>query len=218
MRMDLGLVADAGSREAETVDRPIQIGRPVTLAQGKSFPQRCLIDLDRLAARRFQVEYLVADRQRDLAATRLSGLIVAHETPVEDRDRTGQHAFDRLVGQPLSIAPPIDRHRFGPRNIAVKDRRSDAARPVALHPAIHGESETRKLLAEILDHVVALEFAMDQHVEPGLFLPSDRALGFLVQESVVALTVQYAAIILGAGFAHGAGLRKGPDGGCREER
>ena len=48
MRMDLGLVADAGSREAETVDRPIQIGRPVTLAQGKSFTQRCLIDLPRI--------------------------------------------------------------------------------------------------------------------------------------------------------------------------
>ena len=44
----------------------------------------------------------------------------------------------------------------GPIHVAVDDRRLDAARAVALHPAVGGEGVAPQLLAEILDHVVAL--------------------------------------------------------------
>ena len=36
---------------------------------------------------------------------------------------------------------------------------------VALHPAVLGEGEAVELLAEVLDHVVALGLAVHQHVE-----------------------------------------------------
>ena len=37
-----------------------------------------------------------------------------------------------------------------------------------------GEGEAGELLAEILHHVVALELAMHQHVEPDFLLPLHR--------------------------------------------
>src|SRR3546814_16215091 len=73
----------------------------------------------------------------------------------------------------------IDRHRRGPRYVAIEDRRAHATRAVTLHPAVRREREAGKLLAEILDHVVALELAVDEHVEPDPLLPADRAFGLL---------------------------------------
>src|SRR3546814_15473936 len=83
------------------------------------------------------------------------------------------------------LAPPIDRHRRGPRYVAIEDRRAHATRAVTLHPAVRREREAGKLLAEILDHVVALELAVDEHVEPDPLLPADRAFGLLAPEGIV---------------------------------
>src|SRR3546814_20049309 len=85
----------------------------------------------------------------------------------------------------MRIAQPLDRHRGGARNVAIEDRRANAARAVALHPAAAGESEARKLLAEILHHVVALELAVDEHIETDFLLPFDRGAGFGAQVSGV---------------------------------
>ena len=48
-----------------------------------------------------------------------------------------------------------------------------------------GEGKAGELLAEILHHVVALELAMDQHVEPDLFLPAHGPRGFCFCRKVV---------------------------------
>ncbi len=77
-------------------------------------------------------------------------------------------AFIGLLGQRLRVLPPFDRHRLRPRHVAEQDRRPDVARAVGLHPAMLGEGEACELLAEILHHVVALELAMHEHVEPDI--------------------------------------------------
>ena len=64
---------------------------------------------------------------------------------------------------------------FGRRDVAEQDRRLHAARAVGLHPAVGGEGKACELLAEVLDHVVALELAVHEHVEADLLPASARA-------------------------------------------
>ena len=135
------------------------------IAQRQAFAQRRLVDLDQADAGLLEIEHLIADRERDLPAGRRPRLVVAHEGPLQDRHRPGEHALHRPLGERLRIGRPFDRHRLGPRHIAEDDRRLHVARAVGLHPAVLREGEARQLLAEVLDHVVALEFAVHQHVD-----------------------------------------------------
>ena len=158
----------------KAVDRPVEIGLPLRFAQRQAFAQRRLVDLDHAGAGGFEIGDLVADRQRDLPAGFAARNIVAHERPVQDGHRPREHRLHRLFGQRLRILPPFDRHRLRARHVAEQDRRADAARAVGLHPAVLGEGEACKLLAEILHHVVAFELAMHQHVEADRFPASAR--------------------------------------------
>src|SRR5262245_4121884 len=49
-----------------------------------------------------------------------------------------------------------------------------------------GESKTRKLLGEILHHVVALELAVDQYVKTDALLPADGTRRLVAQKCLVA--------------------------------
>ncbi len=73
-----------------------------------------------------------------------------------------------------------------------------------------------KLLAEILDHVVALELAVHQHVEADLLLPADGARGLLLQECLVVGVAERAFGMGGARLADLGGLRERADRGGRE--
>ncbi len=94
-----------------------------------------------------------------------AGLIVANERPLKNRDRPGEHSFDRLVGERLRVLRPVDGHRVWAFDVAKNDRRFDTSRSVALNPTVLGEREPGQLFAEIFDHVVALGLAMNEHVE-----------------------------------------------------
>jgi len=65
-----------------------------------------------------------------------------------------------------------------------------------MHPAMLGEVIARELLAEILHHVVALELAMNEHVDADLLLPAHGGLGLFPQEGVVVGIVQCAASVM----------------------
>ena len=113
-------------------------------------------------------------------------LIVAHERPLQDRDRAGEHPLHRPRGERLGVLAPANGHRPRARNVAEEDRRLDAQRAVALHPAVGRPGEAFQLLAEVLDHVGPLELAVHQHVQPDLFLKADGPLDFLFAERFVA--------------------------------
>ena len=84
--------------------------------------------------------------------------------------------FTGLSVSDCAYFDPVDRHRVRARHVAEDDRRLHVARAVALHPAVVGERVAVHLLAEVLDHVVALGLAVHQHVEADLLLQADHAL------------------------------------------
>lgn len=166
MRVDLGGVRDAGGGQPESPYRPTQVLGLVGATQRQQFTQRRLVDLDDRDAGGLQIHGLVANRQRHLVGGIGQRLVVTHERPRQNRHRPGQHALHRFVGQRLRVGDPLDRHRPRPGHVAVQDRRTHTAAAVGLHPAVLGSEETRQLLGEVLHHVVALRFAVHQHVEP----------------------------------------------------
>ena len=97
-------------------------------------------------------------------------LVVAHEGPVEDGDRAGEHRFHRALGQALCVFAPFDGHRARTGDVAEDDRRFDAARAVGLYPGEAGEDVAVKLFAEVFNHVVALGFAVNEDVDVQFFL------------------------------------------------
>src|ERR1035437_7571876 len=97
-------------------------------------------------------------------------------------------------------------------HVSIDDGRLHATRTVALHPAVFGEHKPGKLLAERLDHVIALKFAMHRHVESNFFLPANALGNLLLEKSLVVDGWKLALLEAGAGGAHLFCLRKRTDG------
>ena len=114
VRVDLRGVPNPRGREPERVDRPVEVVGPIGAAQRQPFPQRRLVDLNHANPRRFQVQHLVADRERKLLRGLGARLVVAHEGPLENRDRSGEHAFDRSFRERLRVPAPAHGHRARP--------------------------------------------------------------------------------------------------------
>src|SRR3546814_13784602 len=73
MGVDLRRVADAAGGQPEAIDRPVEIMLPIALPERQPLAQRGLIDLDRLGAGGFEIDHLVADRERDLRSEKRRG-------------------------------------------------------------------------------------------------------------------------------------------------
>ena len=97
--VDLRLVRHAVGGDAERFDGPVEVFLPLRLAQRQAFAQGGFVDLDHAHAGLLEVQHFLADRQRKLVAGHRARLVVAHKGPVQDRDRPGQHALHRLVGE-----------------------------------------------------------------------------------------------------------------------
>ena len=93
-------------------------------------------------------------------------------------------------------------------DVAKEDGRLDAARAVGLHPAKAREGIAFKLLAKVFDHVIALGFAVHQHVQPQRFLLADGALDFSPHGLPAGGLVQPGGLVFAAGMAHLRRLRK----------
>src|SRR5690606_19420654 len=125
--------------------------------------------------------------------------------------RAGQHAFHRLGGQALRELAPADRHRFRTINVAVDERRLDAARAVTLHPAIGGEGIAPQLFANVFDHVVTLRLAVHQHVEADLFLLLHHVAYFVAHAVQIFEMTEFAALVLRTRLTDFSRLREGTD-------
>ncbi|MNV79266.1 hypothetical protein D3C71_1728090 [compost metagenome] len=127
MSMDLGCRADKASGNPECPNRPVQISLLVGSFQRKPLADRRLVDLDHLDPGALQGKNLLPEGKGDLEGHLLPAEIVADEGPVQNRDGTGQHAFDGTLGQGLRIDRLLDRHRLGKGHIRIDYRRLDAA-------------------------------------------------------------------------------------------
>src|SRR5882762_3834007 len=208
MRVNLRRVAHTCRREAERIDGPSQIGGPVRAAQRQTLAEGRLVDLNHPDAGRLEVDHLVADGEGDLLRGFRARLVVAHERPLQDRDRPGQHAFHRALRQRLRVLAPADGHRARPRDVTEDDRRLYIPSAVRLHPAVLGECEAGQLLAEVLDHVVALKLSMHEHVETEIFLQFDRLGDLRLDELVILLGGELIVVQLATRRPHFRRLRE----------
>ncbi len=107
----------------------------------------------------------------------------------------------------------------GRQDVAEDDRRAHVARAVGLHPGVLGEDVALHLLGEVLDHVVALGLAVDEHVEPDVLLEADHALDLArasgARRSAWSISPSRR---LGARLADLGRLRVGADRGGGEQR
>ena len=83
-----------------------------------------------------------------------------------------------------------------------------ASGSVGLDPAVPREGEACQLLPEILDHVVALEFPVHQHVYVEFLLDAHRVLRLLLQKRVVGRVVEVTLAMCGTCLAHLRRLRE----------
>ena len=113
-------------------------------AQRQPLAQRRLVDLDRERAGASRSSTSSRIASAICVQVSLARLVVAHERPLEDRDRAGEHPLHRLVGERLRVPPPAHGHRRRARHVAVEDRRLHAAAAVGLHPAVRREREARR--------------------------------------------------------------------------
>lgn len=96
------------------------------------------------------------------------------------------------------------------------DGGADATRSVGLDPSVLGENESVELLAEVLDHVVALGLSVDEEVEVNLLLEADDLLDLGLHSLLVLLSGDLALVELVTGNADLLGLGERSDGGGRE--
>ena len=142
------------------------------------------------------------------------GLVVAHERPVEDGDRAGEHPFQGLVCQRLGVTDPFHGHGFGPGDIAEQDGWFHAAGTVGLYPAEAAEHVAFQLLAEVLHHVVTFRLAVDQHVQPQLFLFLNAVADFCADSLVIFLGCELTLTKFEPCLADILGLGERADSGC----
>ena len=116
----------------------------------------------------------------------------------------------------MRVGAPLHGDRVGAGHIAPHDRRLDATGAIGLHPGVLGEQESVEVLAEVFDHVVTLEFAVDEHVESEILLMPDAGVDLGLHELVVFGLGDFALTQLGAFGTHFPGLREGADGGGRQ--
>src|SRR5712692_3415053 len=185
VRVNLGRVLHAARRQPKRIDGPVQVAAPVGPAERQTLAQRRLVDLDDADAGALEIQHLVTDRECELLSGFGTGLVVAHEGPLQDRDGSREHPLHGPVGVGLRERAPPHGHRLGARYVAVDDRRLHVAGAVGLHPAVLGEGEPLELLPEVLHHVVALELAVHEHVESQVFLDLERPLDLVLDKALV---------------------------------
>ncbi len=218
MRVDLRLVAHPAGAQAERLHRPVQVVPPLLAAQRQAFAERRLIYLDDTDASSLQVADLVANGQRQLSRLHLARHVLAGERPHQHGHRTGEHAFHDPVRLLLGIPDPVHGHRARTAQIAIDDRRFDAARAVALHPAKAGKDVAFELFGEVLHHVVALRLAMHQHIQADLLLHRHRMADFGLHRLGVVTERQPALLVSLARQADRRRLRERTDSRGRECR
>jgi len=193
-------------------------GQADGLPQRQQLPQGRLVELDDPDASGFQVVDLVAQGQRDLPGGVAEGLVVPDERPGQHRDRTGEHALDRLAGAGLRVGGPAHGHRMGPVDVTVQDGRADVPGAIRLNPAVLGGGVPVQLLGEVLHHVIALWFAVHEDVQADVFLECDDAVDFGVHSLFVGPVVDAARFVVGPRLADQPGLRERPDRGGWQDR
>ena len=165
---------------------------------------------------RFEVEDLIGESQGDLVGGFAQRHVVANERPGEDRHRTGEHALDsprRLLG---GVSRPFHGDRIRAGHIAEENRGTGASGSIGLHPPVVGGREAVEVLGEVLDHVIAFGFAVDDDIESQFLLQTDDSVDLVLHQRGVVGIVDAARPVICTGAAHLGRLRERTDGRRRQ--
>ena len=216
--VNLGGVGRVAHCHAERPHGPVQVGGAIGGTQRQTLAERRLINLDNTDTGSLQIAHLVPNRDRDLLRGLGARLVVAHERPLQNRHRAGEHALHGAARERLCIRRPFHRHGQGARHIPEQDRWFDTPRPVTLYPPVLGEGKATQLLTEILDHVVTLGLAVHQHIEADLLLLADDQRDLAAHPFPVRRQADPAGLEIAARGADLASLWKRSDGSGWIER
>ena len=208
MGVDLRAVGCAHAGKAEALARPSQVFIPLRFFQRQRFADGGFVDLNHGDARAFQIQHFIVQRKCDLFGNGGKRHIVAHKRPFKHGNGPCEHAFHRAFGEALRVARPVNRHRVGARYIAIDDGRFHTAAAVALHPAKLAETITRQLFAKIFHHIVALGFAVYQHVNAQFFLLGNAVGDFFFHRCIIIGSRKFAFFERSARLADFGGLRE----------
>ena len=165
----------------------------------------------------FQIQNLFADRQTDLESHLPQRNVLTRERPIQDRHRTSEHPFDRFVGKTLRIFRIEHGDRVFASDITEDDRRLDASCSVGLYPGFFGKYVSSQVFAEEFNHVVALGFAVDQHIQPQFLLQIDAFFDEAFDVFIVFGSADVAFAVFAAVLLDFPRLREGTDRRCRQQ-
>lgn len=206
VRVRLKSIGNTRGSNLEGGESPGEVSVPVCLAEGKTFTEGRLVDLNSLDASLLEIDDFIAEGKSELLALELTRNIRTREGPVENGDGTSQHTLHGLVGQALSEAAPLNGHGLGTADVRDDNGGTDVTRTVALHPGVLGEDEALKLLSEVLHHVVAFGLTVHEQVEADALLEADNALNLFLDELVVLLRCDLLLVELSASSTNFLGL------------
>jgi hypothetical protein len=86
-----------------------------------------------------------------------------------------------------------------------------------LNPAVFGERESLQFFGEILHHIIAFKFAVNQHIEADLFLEADGFLDFCFDGGLVLRFIDFIFLQTAAQAANLDSLGKRTNGGSGQQ-
>ena len=218
MRVNLNVVSHTRGSQTEGTYGPLQVGGLVRFIQGQQLANGWLIDLHDLRSSGHEICNLIAQNQRNVIRSVTDGLVITDKRPCQHGHRPGEHSLDGKVSHVCRCLVPLHRHRLWPGDITVENRRPHAAGTIALDPAIGGGKVAVQLLREVLHHVVALRFTVNQHIEPQFFLLFNGRSNFSEHCRLVVSWGELSRAQLRTCTTNAIGLREGTDCGGRQRR
>lgn len=218
MSVDDGGVVDAGGREQEGINGPLEVVLKVDGAERETLTDGRLIDLDVDNASLLQINDLVTDGKGELSADDRARDIVTDKGPLQAGHGAGQHTLHGLGGQALSIDCLVDGHGVDAVDITKDDWGTDAAGAVGSDPAVLGEDVTLEALTKVGDHVVTLGLTVDKDIEIQVLLSLDTEGNLLVDELLVGSLIDLTLGEFCTGNTNLLGLGEGTNGGGGEVR
>ena len=103
VRVGLQGIGDTCGSELERRKSPVEVSRPVNLAERETFTESGLINLDGADTSLLEINDLVTKSKSQLLGLNLTRDVVTGERPVEDGNGASKHTLHRLVGETLSV-------------------------------------------------------------------------------------------------------------------
>ena len=172
------------------------------------------VDLDDLGTRGLEGDRLVMEQLREGEAGIRPRTVVFVERPVHHRVRSGDHALHRPLRLGLGEREPIHADRTASPQLVDDD--GLLVVPVSVRPNEARDLGPVDVLREVRRHVAPILLAVDEDVDPDLFLESDPFGGRFLLQRPQTVRGELSLRRLGAGAREVLRFREGSHAGRQE--